>query len=475
MEKTNAVNPGQAQLYANSIKRVTFVFGGLMAYFLIAAAFSQHIRNFELEQEQKTAFLYEVALAARAFSEESHQTQLEIWEYAYEPNQERLDAFRGHETRLSELLGELKSHVQMHARLLTTGSLDQVKFVENSMIRIVEDWQKIIFAIESKKANHEVRRLVFAAEGFFDQSQFNKRVGMLIEEIKKASTKLHAETQSSRAILRSLELVEVVIGLCIVAFSLFYIRRLERQSLGQRQQLLSASKFAALGEMAGGIAHEINNPLAVIKSLSGQLQEVLDDEPMDRSLLKSMADEIEKTTDRIAKIVSGMRSFSRNGSQDGIRLFDLQKVIEETLGFCRERFKNASTKVEFEGLKRELLIEGRATEISQVVLNILNNAQDAIAQEKEKWIQIVVRELPEAVEIQITDCGKGIAPDIRDKIFQPFFTTKPIGQGTGLGLGISFGIIRTHGGTLSLDSQCANTRFVIHLPKKQQKISPKAA
>lgn len=245
----------------------------------------------------------------------------------------------------------------------------------------------------------------------------------------------------------------------------------ERIIREQQETMVSTSKMSALGEMAGGVAHEINNPLAIIKNLSGQLQEVLNDDPLDKSLVKDMAAQVEKTTDRIAKIVQGLRSFSRDGSKDPFYEVSVQQLIEETLSFCNERFKNNGIQITVDDFDKNLRFEGRATEVSQVLLNLLNNAHDAIAGRKEKWIKVSIVDQPEWINIQVTDCGDGITPEIRERIFQPFFTTKEIGKGTGMGLSISVGIIKQHKGELKLDTRCPNTRFVIRLPKKQTVVS----
>jgi C4-dicarboxylate-specific signal transduction histidine kinase len=247
---------------------------------------------------------------------------------------------------------------------------------------------------------------------------------------------------------------------------LYCIHLMSRKNQAQRKQINTSAKFAALGEMAAGIAHEINNPLASIKNLSGQLQEVLDDEPLDKPLVKEMAAKVERTTDRIAKIIASMRTFARNGSQDPIQPFHLGQMIEDTLAFCGQRLVESGTELRIaSSAQGDIYAMGRSTEISQVVLNLLSNAHDAISDNKEKWIEISARELPDTVEIQITDSGHGVSPEMQAKIFEPFFTTKAAGKGTGMGLSISFGIVQAHGGQLKLDPHCPHTRFVIQLPK----------
>lgn len=241
-----------------------------------------------------------------------------------------------------------------------------------------------------------------------------------------------------------------------------------RVILQQQNQLVTSSKMAALGEMAGGVAHEINSPLAAIKNLAGQLQDVLSDEQLDKASLKEMANDMESTTDRIAKIIQGLRSFSRDGSKDPYQIVNVQKLIEDTLNLCRERFKNAGIDLKIEPFRKDMTFEGRSIQISQVILNLLNNAYDALEQMKEKWIKISVHEDSSCVEVRVTDGGKGIPEQVRDKIFQPFFTTKDINKGTGMGLSVSMGIIQGHQGALKLDPSSPHTSFIVRIPKEQK-------
>ena len=236
------------------------------------------------------------------------------------------------------------------------------------------------------------------------------------------------------------------------------------------EQLFNSTKMAALGQMAGGIAHEINTPLAVIKTVTGQIAEVLEEEQApDRKMLREMAKTAETTVDRIAKIVTGLRQFSRDGSKDGFQEVSAQHLIESTVTLCQERLKNNSISLIIETMNKDIFFEGREVEVSQVLLNLLNNAHDAIADEKEKWIRIAVVDLDQWIEFHITDSGHGIPADQQKKIFQPFYTTKEVGQGTGMGLSISLGIIQNHNGEIRIDSNCPHTRFIVCLPKAQSK------
>lgn len=243
----------------------------------------------------------------------------------------------------------------------------------------------------------------------------------------------------------------------------------KRKVLEQQQALISSSKMSALGEMAGGVAHEINTPLSVIGMRVEQMEECINDGEFDAlEFLDSIA-AIRKTVDRIAKIVNGLRFFAREGKRDSAQRVKVSHLIHETLSLCQERFASHGVQLILpeEDLALSSEVECHSIELSQVLLNLLNNAYDAIEGMPEKWIKIESLEGRDHVEIWVTDCGHGIPKDIQEKIMEPFFTTKEIGKGTGLGLSLSKGIIEGHHGKLYVDNQCPNTKFVIWLPKFQ--------
>lgn len=240
--------------------------------------------------------------------------------------------------------------------------------------------------------------------------------------------------------------------------------RAEALAAKSQAQIINSSKMAALGEMAGGMAHEINSPLATIVSLAGQLRESLGEAPLDLEAIDDIGETIERTVKRIAKIVSGLRSMSRDDSGDPFVLTPVRSLIEETLVLCRERFAHQGIRLAVDEVALDVTIPCRPTQISQVLLNLLNNALDAVSALAEKWVTLSVTSLSEAVEISVTDSGNGIPEEVREKLFQPFYTTKEVGKGTGIGLSISRGLVEAHRGRLALDPLAPNTRFLIRLP-----------
>ncbi len=237
------------------------------------------------------------------------------------------------------------------------------------------------------------------------------------------------------------------------------------------ERISHSSKMAALGEMAGGVAHEINNPLAILSALSSELVELVDERAVviagDRAELREIAAEIEATTLRIARIVSGLRSFSREGAGDPFVRVPLRRVIEDTVALCARRLAYADIAFLVDDVAHDLELDCRPSQISQVLLNLLNNAHDAVVRSDSRWIRLSVREHGPMIEIVVTDSGSGIPEVVVKRMFEPFYTTKEVGKGTGLGLSISAGLIAGHGGRLEYDAAFANTRFVLSLPRRQ--------
>lgn len=236
----------------------------------------------------------------------------------------------------------------------------------------------------------------------------------------------------------------------------------------QRLKLFAAAKMSALGEMAGGLAHEINNPVAIIHGNATLLRQQAARGQILPSGLEKTAETIEQTAERISKIIRALRAFARNVEQDPFEIVSVKNIISETAELCRARFHLRNIDFRIDAIDDNLRIEARSVQISQVLLNLLNNAFDATETLPAPWIRVHVIDEAQHVQIQVFDSGPGIPEPLREKIFQPFFTTKEIGKGTGLGLSVSTGIVETHSGTLDLDTSHAHTCFVLRLPKKQK-------
>ena len=232
----------------------------------------------------------------------------------------------------------------------------------------------------------------------------------------------------------------------------------------QQLVLVNAAKMKALGEMAAGVAHEINTPLATIQMRTNQLMESLEAPIIDVEFFKMSLGRIDQTATRISKIIKGLVSFARDGKRDARTVVSIQKLIDETYDFCSERFKR--TNVEFRFNRAEdALFFCHSTEIVQVFVNLFNNAIDAIQDLKEKWVEVQLITENDKIIFTVTDSGAGIPKEIQSKIMEPFFTTKESGKGTGLGLSISSEIIKNHGGVMVIDNSVPHTCFKLTFPK----------
>ncbi len=233
-----------------------------------------------------------------------------------------------------------------------------------------------------------------------------------------------------------------------------------------QSQLVQSAKMASLGEMAGGIAHEVNNPLTIIMGKEARIERMLRSQTPDLEIVFKDLNSIRETSDRIVKIVKGLKWFSRDASLDSFVLVDSKQLIVDVLDLCREKFMKSGIEIKVASLSN-LDIECRKVEISQVLLNLLNNSYDAIEKLDQKWIEVSVAASANSVQFNITDSGQGIPPEVSEKMMEPFFTTKPVGKGIGLGLSVSQGIALSHHGRLFLDQNSSHTCMVLELPLKQ--------
>lgn len=233
----------------------------------------------------------------------------------------------------------------------------------------------------------------------------------------------------------------------------------------QKSQMIHSSKMSALGEMAGGIAHEINNPLAVIAGRTMIMKTLLDPSSQSEAkLINEQIDSIDFTVQRINKIIKGLRNFSRESSKDPKEYTPIMTIINDTLDLCQERFKKNEITITITE-QADVKIWCRPVEISQILMNLMMNSYDAIVDLKnERWVKIAVSTTENKCIITLTDSGEGISPKIAARIMEPFYSTKDVGRGTGLGLSISKGIIETYQGSLSYNSKHQNTQFRIELP-----------
>jgi len=234
-----------------------------------------------------------------------------------------------------------------------------------------------------------------------------------------------------------------------------------------QHSLIESSKFSALGVMAGGVAHEINNPLTIISMSTERIIKACESPEYDLAAVISHCEKTRLAIQRISKIVTGLRIFCHDSDGDPFQFESVNKILEDTLSFCLERFKSHGIEMILKHDEVDSRVFCRATEISQILINLFNNAFDEIQKlENERWICVEIKHKNSFVSIEVSNSGPPINPELHSKIFQPFFTTKVVGQGTGLGLSISKGIAEAHGGTLRLEPNFPHAKFILMLPLK---------
>lgn len=243
-------------------------------------------------------------------------------------------------------------------------------------------------------------------------------------------------------------------------------------------ELIQSSKLATLGEMATGIAHELNQPLSGIRTRAQLLAKMIERGKTDPAKNLATQKEIVELVDRISRIIDHMRVFSRQDEQP-FAPFDLRQSVEGCLNLLGEQLRLHAIEVAIdarEGLPRAY---GEPSQIEQVLLNLISNARDAMDEKADmlrltpegtggycKRLDVTLNRSGDAeLCIAVTDNGGGISEETRERVFEPFYTTKPVGRGTGLGLSISYGIITKHQGRIEVQSKVGQgTTFRIYLP-----------
>ncbi|MBC7371605.1 MAG: PAS domain-containing protein, partial [Bdellovibrionaceae bacterium] len=254
-----------------------------------------------------------------------------------------------------------------------------------------------------------------------------------------------------------------VVGFYVVSNDVTTVKLLEQERNQMAAKVIETAKMSTLGEMAGGIAHEINTPLAIIIAKAQMLIEDGASTDTGADHIVGELKKIKKTAEKIAKIVRGLRLFSRNSELDPTEVTTVKSMVDATLDLCRERMHVASIQLKVhENLVAH--VDVRSTEFCQVLMNLISNSIDGVSNLDERWIEIRCATSDGTVCLEVIDSGLGIAPEVAAKMMNPFFTTKEIGKGTGLGLSISKGIIENHGGKFWYDSKFPNTKFVIEMP-----------
>jgi len=242
----------------------------------------------------------------------------------------------------------------------------------------------------------------------------------------------------------------------------------QKMVLNQQQSMIASAKHTALGEMAGQIAHEINTPLGAIVLTAQGLSKKAAAGTMDAQDVIAKMEFMLQVTNKLARIIGSMRKLAGHGANEQIREVKVEDLVQDTLLLCEGRFKRSSIDFQFVNqLGGDLNLQCRPNEISQVLINLLNNAHDALKDAPEKWVRLFVEKRGGKIAFRVVDSGPGVSPINRNKLFLPHFTTKSLDSGTGFGLSICKKLVSQHQGEIFLDASQRETTFVMELPMEQ--------
>ncbi|MGE0527436.1 MAG: sensor histidine kinase [Bdellovibrionales bacterium] len=269
---------------------------------------------------------------------------------------------------------------------------------------------------------------------------------------------------SPRDHTKALFVVYVVLsfGAFLIAIAYERIRELTDQ------RLIQVSRLTSLSIVSGGIAHELNTPIAAILLGAEALEEMVSGQDNQEELLQIIG-MIRKSAQKTAKIVKTVRSYSQEENLDQLSVHSLQEVLDQAFALCKEQFTHHTTAFRVVGQADRVQSRCRPVQLMHALLNLFQNSLEAVTSMKERWVTVQIYSKKATVEIRISDSGKGLSAHAQENLFTPFFTTKKIGTGLGLGLASSASVIAMHGGRLHLDTKATQTTFVVTLPRIEDK------
>jgi two-component system NtrC family sensor kinase len=288
------------------------------------------------------------------------------------------------------------------------------------------------------------------------------------------------ETSDAFAELRNVQQFVAVV-MILVSVGAIFIAYVISRNLGQRlaeahhdrtvmaHQVIETGRLASIGELAAGIAHEINNPVAIMVQEAGWIDDLLaDGEPISGDNLEEIeraVGQIRTQGDRCKEITYKLLSFARK-TDPTIKEVILNDVVDEVIGLTSQKTRYANVKIETKLSQNLPRIQASPSEVQQVLLNLVNNAIDAI-ERPGGTVTVITRSKGNEIFLEVHDTGKGIPEANLARIFDPFFTTKPVGQGTGLGLSICYGIVEKMGGKITVESEIEKgTAFTVIFPQE---------
>lgn len=274
---------------------------------------------------------------------------------------------------------------------------------------------------------------------------------------------LDVVTYTTNPVIKPLVLSFVTLVVFFLAY-LFERQRKHNEAVIMKieKELSSNKKLASLGGLSGGLAHEINNPLTILAGRIFSLNRMIKDGDIDKEKMMHACESAEESVRRIDSIVNALRTFSRDEYVEDLKDVNVAGLIKD----CIRSFEHEDQII----IKNKCdgdycLVKGNAVLLQRVFTNLITNSLHAVKETNKPWIEIeVINKTP--LELSFKDSGGGISEELAERVMEPFFTTKSVGEGSGLGLALSQNIMRLHGGALKINSESKNTEFRVVFPKE---------
>lgn len=319
----------------------------------------------------------------------------------------------------------------------------------------------------------QMRRVTLAKRGQRDE------IDELCEGVNEAFGLIEKSTRENRQLIADQQ-TEIVVQSTHTIEAIKKVDEVEERLRTEQVASAEAKKIAMVGILAQGMAHEVNNPLTIIKGQVWHLQEILKQEEsrvddfikIDRHKFQSRIVSIEKAISRIINIIASLKKLGAAGDSSETKIIAVQDLFEDVKNLMTSVCAQHQVTLSVDpGSAPNVFIKVRESSMVQVLVNLINNSLEAVESlpDSEKWIRLTaethVRGDGGGTYLKVTDCGSGIPSEIAEKVFLPFFTTKSVGKGTGLGLSVVHQLVADQGGQIYVNPEASNTEFVIKLPK----------
>lgn len=245
------------------------------------------------------------------------------------------------------------------------------------------------------------------------------------------------------------------------------LERVKKKLVREKDNVINAAKLSLLGKITAGMAHEINTPLGTITLCTSQIKSILDEENMDIDFCKGLLTDLELAAVNVKRIIASMRSFGSN-SKESYVFSNSNHILNTAKTLFQNSLKRHNIDFKINSPQNGVDIFCNPTQISQVIINLINNSKEALVHESDKWIKLEVGENNKEMFIIVTNSGERISPDDEKKLYLPYFTTKDSEHERGIGLYVVKSIIDNHCGEIILDKDSLHTSFIISLPKIQE-------